>query len=57
MRKEEIKQLLSIVESALDNILAKRTIDKRKRDNAIRDAKTEAHNMLIILQAKQWNTN
>lgn len=32
MRKEEIKQLLSIVESALDNILAKRAIDKRKRE-------------------------
>ena len=52
MDKEEIKQLLSIVESALNKILiAERTIDKRRRDKAIRDAKTEAHNMVYPYKA------
>ena len=47
MNNEEIKLMCSIVESALNKILlAERTIDKRKRDKAIRDAKTEAQNMV-----------
>lgn len=47
MSIEEMNQMHSIVESALNKILlAERTIDKRKRDKAIREAKTEAQNMV-----------
>lgn len=52
MNNEEIKLMCSIVESALNKILlAERTIDKRKRDRAIRDAKTEAQNMVYPYKA------
>lgn len=52
MNKEEIKLMCSIVEGALDNILlAERTIDKRKRDKAIRDAKIEAQNLVYPYKA------
>ena len=48
MNKELIEEYIHIVKDALDKILlAERTIDRRKRDKAIRDAKTEAHNMIF----------
>ena len=47
MNKEEIQVYISIVESALSEILiAERTIDKRKRDKAIREAKEKALGMV-----------
>ena len=47
MSKEEIQKYISIVEEALRKIyMASRTIDKRRREKAIRDAKTEAQNMV-----------
>lgn len=52
MSKEEIQEYISIVERALNEILlAERTIDKRKRDKAIRDAKTEAQNLVYPYKA------
>ena len=52
MNKEEIKEYLHIVRSALDKILlAERTIDKRRREKAIRDAKKEAQNMVYPYKA------
>lgn len=52
MNKEELNQMLSIVEGALKKIrLAERTIDKRKRDKAIHDAKTDAQNMVYPYKA------
>ena len=52
MSKEEIQEYISIVEEALRKIyMAERTIDKRKRDKAIRDAKTEAQNMVYPYKA------
>lgn len=52
MIKEDIKKYLSIVEEALSKIhLAERTIDKRRREKAIREAKTEAQNMVYPYKA------
>ena len=52
MSKEEIQEYISIVERALNEILiAEMTIDKRKRDKAIRDAKTEAQNLVYPYKA------
>ena len=48
MSKEEIQEYILIVTEALRKIhMAERTIDKRKRDKAIRDAKTEAQNLVL----------
>lgn len=48
MSKEEIQEYISIVERALNEIfLAERTIDKRTREKAIREAKTEAQNLVL----------
>lgn len=53
MKKENIEKYKSIVGSALDKILiAKRTIDKRKREKAIRDAEIEAYNMVRPFKAE-----
>ena len=47
MNSEEIRKCISVVESALKDIyLAERTIDKRKRNKAIHDAKVDAQNMV-----------
>ena len=52
MNKEEIQEYLHIVRSALDKILlAERTIDKRRREKAIREAKKEAQNMVYPYKA------
>ena len=52
MVKEKIEKILFIVESALNKILlAERTIDKRKRDKAIREAKTEAQKLVYPYKA------
>ena len=52
MNREELKQLLSIVDEALSKILlAERTIDKRMREKAIRDAKSEAQSMVYPYKA------
>ena len=52
MNKEELNQMLSIVEDALTKIYtAERTIDKRRREKAIRDAKKEAQNMVYPYKA------
>lgn len=48
MNREELNQMLSIVDEALSKILlAERTIDKRKHEKAVREAKIEAQNMVI----------
>lgn len=53
MDKGLIEEYIHIVKGALDKILlAEKTIDRRKRDKAIRDAKTEALNMIYPHKAK-----
>lgn len=48
MSKEEIQEYISIVERALNEILlAERTINKRTREKAICEAKTEAQNLVL----------
>ena len=48
MSKKELLNVLSIVEDALNKILlAERTIDKRKHEKAVREAKIEAQNMVL----------
>lgn len=53
MNKEVVKNYLKIVECALDKIyLAKINTDKRKLEKAIRDAKHDAHDMVILYKAE-----
>lgn len=53
MGKEELHNMLFILESALDKILiAERIIDGRKRDKAIREALEEAQNMIYPHKAR-----
>lgn len=53
MNKGLIEEYMHIVKDAWEKIaLAERTIDRRKRDKAIRDAKTEALNMVYPHKAR-----
>ncbi len=53
MDKEELHNMLSIVESALEKILLAELItDKRSREKNIREAKEEAQNMVYPYKAR-----
>lgn len=48
MTRDELNQMLLIVDEALGKmLLAERTIDKRKLEKAVREAKIDAQNMVL----------
>jgi len=52
MNREELSHMLSIVDEALNKILlAERTIDGRRRNKAIREAKKEAQDLVYPYKA------